>query len=290
VRAYQRADGANPPRNSHHRRTDTANGAINAPEFDRYEFVATDGPAMVSGKADPGSEIDIYQVVEDDGIYSPLGEPIATATADDQGQFQLAWDQPDGVWVSAIASDPLYGTSEPSPVIKVVGTAGTMPDRPTPTPYIASCTPPEPPPEPVPPEPEPPEPITLRIPRNIHFALDRSNISPESANILDQLAAAMKEYPFLTVELQGHTDPRASVAYNQALSERRALSARDYLLRQGIAPERLRILPLGESQRATTGSSRLDYARDRRVEFILIDTRGLDIIFESQESDLQIEP
>lgn len=290
VRAYQQADGPNPPRRSHHRRTDTANAAINAPEFDRYEFGSDAGPAVLSGKADPGSEVDIYQVVEGGGVYSPLSEPIATATADEQGQFQLTWDQPEGAWVSAIASDPLYGTSEPSPVIKVVGTGGTVPDRATPMPYIASCLPPEPPPEPVAQEPPAPEPITLRIPRNIHFALDQSNISPESADILDQLAAAMKEYPFLTVELQGHTDPRASVAYNQALSERRSRAAREYLLRQGIAPERLRILPLGESQRATTGSTRLDYARDRRVEFILEDTRGLDIIFERQESDLQIEP
>ena len=125
--------------------------------------------------------------------------------------------------------------------------------------------------------------------RNIHFALDRSNISPDSAVILDGIAAVLLEYPFLTVELHGHTDPRASVAYNQALSERRALSARDYLIRQGVAPERLRIVPFGESQRIAGGSSRLDYARDRRVEFVFTDTRGLNIIFEDLETDLQLE-
>lgn len=107
--------------------------------------------------------------------------------------------------------------------------------------------------------------------------------------MLDQIAAVLLEYPFLSVEVQGHTDPRASVAYNQALSDRRARAARDYLLRQGVTPERMRIVPLGESQRATTGSSRIDYARDRRVEFIFEDTRGLDIIFERQETDLQPE-
>jgi outer membrane protein OmpA-like peptidoglycan-associated protein len=131
--------------------------------------------------------------------------------------------------------------------------------------------------------------LRLRIQRNIHFALDRSNISPASAEILDNIAAVLLEYPFITVELQGHTDPRASVAYNQALSERRALAARDYLVRRGVAPERLRIVPFGESQRRTTGSSRLDYARDRRVEFVFTDTRGLDIIFEDLETDLQLE-
>ncbi|MGD1942391.1 MAG: OmpA family protein [Leptolyngbyaceae cyanobacterium] len=123
----------------------------------------------------------------------------------------------------------------------------------------------------------------------MHFALDQSNISPASAEILDQIAAAMITYPSLVVELRGHTDPRASDAYNQALSERRALAARDYLVRQGIASERMRIIPLGESQRRTTGSTRLDYARDRRVEFEFSDTQGVEIIFEAVETDLQIE-
>ena len=93
----------------------------------------------------------------------------------------------------------------------------------------------------------------------------------------------------MVVELRGHTDPRASVNYNQALSERRAIAARDYLIRQGIPPERLRILPLGESQRRSQGSTRLDFARDRRVEFVFEDTQGLEIIFENVETDLQLE-
>jgi outer membrane protein OmpA-like peptidoglycan-associated protein len=127
------------------------------------------------------------------------------------------------------------------------------------------------------------------VPRNVHFALDRSNISPTSAAVLDQIAEVLRTYPFLTVELQGHTDPRASDAYNQALGNRRALAVRNYLLRQGIAPERMTIRSFGEMQRRTTGTDVVDFARDRRVEVIFQDTRGLDIIFENQETDLQIE-
>jgi outer membrane protein OmpA-like peptidoglycan-associated protein len=130
----------------------------------------------------------------------------------------------------------------------------------------------------------------LRVLRNVHFALDKSTISPASAAVLDRIAEVLRSYPFLTVELQGHTDPRASDAYNQALGNRRALAVRNYLLRQGIAPERMTIRSLGETQRRTTGSGVVDYARDRRVEIIFKDTRGLDIIFEDQEEDLQIEP
>lgn len=285
---FQRGDGPNPPRDHHHRRAATGNGAINSPEFSQYQFEQTGSGLTLSGKADPGSEVELYRVKEDRGIYSPLSEPLMSTTADADGNFAFAWDSAAGDWLSAIASDPAYGTSEPSPVIGVVGVDGTLPERPTPMPFDASCYPPVITQAP-PPEPEPPAPIVLRVPRNIHFALDQSNISPASAQILDQIAAAMRTYPSLVVELQGHTDPRASDAYNQALSERRSIAARDYLLRQGIAAERMRIVPFGETRRLTDGTTRLDYARDRRVEFIFTDTQGIDIIFEDVESDLQIE-
>lgn len=285
VRAYQAADGPNPPRNSHHRRTDTGNGAINAPQFMAYEFPLEQGEVRLQGTADPGSEVDIYQVVEAGRVYSPLAKPLTTVTADQSGQFATTLTLPAGTRLSAIATDPQYGTSEPAPVATV-----RVADEPIPELALAPISPPscfaaDPPPA----ETTPPAPLQLRVPRNIHFALDRSNISPESANVLDQIAAVLLEYPFIVIELQGHTDPRASVAYNQALSERRALAARNYLLQRGVAPERMRIRPFGESQRATTGSTRLDYARDRRVEVIFEDTRGLDIIFETQETDLQLE-
>ncbi|PSR12507.1 hypothetical protein C8255_26540, partial [filamentous cyanobacterium CCP3] len=84
-------------------------------------------------------------------------------------------------------------------------------------------------------------------------------------------------------------NPRASAAYNLALSERRSLAARNYLVRQGVPPERMRIVPFGETQRRSQGSGRLEYARDRRVEFVFTDLRGLDIIFQDQEADLQLE-
>ena len=286
---FQRGDGPNPPRHHHHRRSDTGNAAINAPEFSQYAFERTGADLALTGTADPGSAVDLYQVKEDDGVYSPLSEPLMTTTADAEGNFSFVWETEDGAWLSAIASDPTYGTSEPSPVINVAATDGTLPERPaTDPPYDATCYPPivqAPPIE----EPPPPMPIRLRVPRNIHFALDESFISPESAQILDQIGAAMRTHPSLVVELQGHTDPRASVAYNQALSERRALAARDYLLRQGIAAERMRIVPFGESRRRSDGNTRLDFARDRRVEFIFTDTQGIDIIFEDVESDLQLE-
>lgn len=285
VSDYQFIDGPNPPRNSGQRRRDSANSAINAPEFDAYVFPVSGGATTVTGYADPGSEIDIYEVsTKPNRHYGNLGSLLTTVAVAEDGTFSAVVDLPEGAEVSAIASDSRYGTSEPSPVAAIGVEPPTLP---APGPYQPVCQDPPLPGEVVQLPPE--DPIILRVPRNVHFALDRSFISAESANIIDQIAAAMVQYPSLTVELQGHTDPRASDAYNQALGERRALSARDYLLQRGVAPERIRIISLGETQTISTVPDVVDYARDRRVEFIFSDARGLDVIFERQESDLQIE-
>lgn len=289
VQEFQRGDGPNPPRNSRHRRAETGNGAINAPVFDAYGFVPNGGVTTVTGTADPNTEVDIYRVREASLAYGPLADWLGTVYVDESGQFEAQFDLPAGSRISAIATDPAYGTSEPAALTTLQAADGSAPALPIPAPDLPDCSPPSPLPPPVSEAAPPPEPLVLEVARNIHFALDRSEISPESAVILDDIAALLLEYDVLTVELQGHTDPRASAAYNLALSERRALAARDYLLRQGVAPERLRILPLGESQRRSQGRTRLDFARDRRVEFIFTDLRGLEIIFVNQEGDLQLE-
>ena len=283
VSDYQFGDGPNPPRNSNQRRKDSANSGINAPEFDAYVFPTNGANVLVTGKADAGSDVDIYQVDNKQRIYGELGELITTVSASEDGTFSTTLEMPEGMQISAIATDARYGSSEPSPVAAV----GSEPPANPRQPYQPVCQDP-PPPEPIVPKVDE-TPITIRIPRNIHFALDRSFISAESANILDQIAQALETYPSLTIELQGHTDPRASNAYNDALGERRALSARDYLLQKGIAPERMRIRSFGESQLISNAPDIVDYARDRRVEFEFFDSRGLDIIYENLEIDLQIE-
>jgi outer membrane protein OmpA-like peptidoglycan-associated protein len=291
---FQVGDGPNPLRNSPNRRKETGNDAIDTPRFVSEEFFMGGSGVTLIGEADPGSTVAVYRVREANATpYGPLNEAIGEVTVSETGQFAVTLDglQP-GDRVSAIATHPNYGTSEPALNATIQPITGRVEPNPEPlVPVTPQCLSQVPPPEPEPePAPEPePEPLILRIPRRVHFALDRATISPESAALLDEIAAALREYPFLTVELVGHTDPRASDAYNQELGRRRALAVRNYLLDSGIAPERLTIRSAGEMQRRTTGSDRIDYARDRRVEFIFQDTRGLDIIFEEPEADLQIE-
>jgi outer membrane protein OmpA-like peptidoglycan-associated protein len=300
---FQIGDGPNPPRNSPNRRKETANSAINAPQFNSTGgtpvFFLEGDTVKLTGIADPGSTVEIYRVIENTTLpYGPLSEPLTRVTTDEQGQFSVTLSgrivKP-GDKISAIATISEYGTSEPArnALVRLTGDTGTVVESVKPQTPAPICTtppaPPAPPTPPTPPTPPPPQPLRLRVPRVIHFALDQSTISPQTARVLDQIAAVMIANPVLIVELQGHTDPRASDAYNLELGNRRALATRNYLLRRGVAPERMTIRSFGERQRRTTGSQRIDYARDRRVEFVFKDVRGIDIIFEEQETDLQLE-
>ncbi len=309
VSDFQRGDGANPKRDSGNRRQDTGNDAINAPEFGARTFAPTGTSVTLQGKSDPGTSVTIYRLgdyqqgknaVYDLG-YGALATPLTTAKVDQKGNFSVEVDNLQvGDAVSAIATDPRYGTSEPA-YASVIGSPGTSPNLAL-TPKVQNiqpvqCTsrpvppaPPTPPPTPPTPPETPPPSIEIKVPRNVHFALDKSFISPASAIVLDRIAQVLKQYPYIVIDIQGHTDPRANVQYNLALGKRRALSVRNYLLRKGISPERMTIQTFGKSQLKVPGSTDIvDYARDRRVEIIFRDIRGIKLIINEQEDDLQIE-
>ncbi len=75
---------------------------------------------------------------------------------------------------------------------------------------------------------------------NIYFDFDKSVIRPDAAQELDKLITLMQEeYPELVIEIGAHTDRRGSNAYNEKLAERRAKATYEYLIENGIAPERI---------------------------------------------------
>jgi OOP family OmpA-OmpF porin len=100
--------------------------------------------------------------------------------------------------------------------------------------------------------------------RDVNFDTGQAVI--KDAKALDEVAAVLKANPKLAVEVQGHTDSTASAETNRKLSEARARAVRDYLLRQGIAPERLRARGLGESQPVAANDTADGRAQNRRVE------------------------
>jgi peptidoglycan-associated lipoprotein len=88
------------------------------------------------------------------------------------------------------------------------------------------------------------KPIVLE---NILYDFDKDVIKPESEPDLQVVYELMTEYPDMVIELGSHTDNRGNDAYNKDLSQRRAESARRWLMRKGIARERINAVGYGES-------------------------------------------
>ncbi|NRT11585.1 OmpA family protein [Flavobacterium sp. 14A] len=108
----------------------------------------------------------------------------------------------------------------------------------------------------------------------IYFDLDRSFIRPDAALELERVLTIMQKYPLIKISLGSHTDSRAADAYNWALSNRRAKSSKDWLVKAGIDPSRLTARGYGETELVNTCSngvscSEFDHQLNRRTEFVI---------------------
>lgn len=70
--------------------------------------------------------------------------------------------------------------------------------------------------------------------QDIHFAFDRYDITPEQQAVLQADAQWLKTHPNSIITIEGHADERGGIAHNVALSDRRAIAARDALLAMGV--------------------------------------------------------
>jgi outer membrane protein OmpA-like peptidoglycan-associated protein len=96
-------------------------------------------------------------------------------------------------------------------------------------------------------------------------------IAPSSFPILDAVAETMLGNPDIQlVELQGHTDERGDDAANLALSDRRAMAVRDYLIAKDVAAQRLVAQGYGETQPIDRRHTPTAWARNRRVDFLIL--------------------
>ncbi|MEL6812129.1 MAG: OmpA family protein [Bacteroidota bacterium] len=110
---------------------------------------------------------------------------------------------------------------------------------------------------------------------NLYFDLDKHNIRPDAAAELEKIVRVMTEYPSIVLKIESHTDSRGSDLYNEALSDRRAKSTRDYLISRGIASERIEsAIGYGEKRLLNECRNRVKCSNEkhdinRRSEFII---------------------
>ena len=88
----------------------------------------------------------------------------------------------------------------------------------------------------------------------------------KDTRMLDQAVEILVRNPGISGEIQGHTDSSGAAVYNMELSLRRAHAVRDYMIRTGIAPERLRVKGYGEERPVATNETAEGRAQNRRVE------------------------
>ena len=103
---------------------------------------------------------------------------------------------------------------------------------------------------------------------NIYYDLDKADIREDAALELDKLVIILEDNPNISIELSSHTDDRASVEYNQDLSQRRAESAVSYILSRGIDINRISAKGYGESQLIIQNAkTEEEHQVNRRTEF-----------------------
>jgi len=110
---------------------------------------------------------------------------------------------------------------------------------------------------------------------SIYYDLNKADIRPDAAEELDKIVQFLTNNPQMNLELGAHTDARASTAYNLKLSQRRAESAVNYIIRRGITKDRIKPKGYGESQLINECSDGVEcpeemHQQNRRTEFKII--------------------
>ncbi len=103
-----------------------------------------------------------------------------------------------------------------------------------------------------------------------HFKSGSLKISASDKPTLDQVIEILKQYPQYKVRVEGHTDSVGRAESNLKLSEKRAKSVFDYLVKNGIASERLKCLGFGETKPISSNKTAGGRAKNRRVEFVIL--------------------
>ncbi len=106
---------------------------------------------------------------------------------------------------------------------------------------------------------------------NIYFNLNEAKLQAESETELFKLHNLLEMNPNFIIEIHGHTDNTGSDEYNLQLSEERAKSVVNYLIENGISEERLSYKGFGRSKPLTDNKSEEGKAKNRRVEFVIIE-------------------
>ena len=102
------------------------------------------------------------------------------------------------------------------------------------------------------------------VPDRVFFATNESVLTTASRDTLRKQATWLRANSEITVVLEGHADERGTREYNLALGERRANSAKDYLMTYGVSASRISVISYGKERPVDAGSNPLSWSKNRR--------------------------
>jgi len=140
---------------------------------------------------------------------------------------------------------------------------------PPPAPPQETAPPPAPTPPPPPAEPAPAPGVKSEDFQPALFDYDSYSLRDDARSALDKNAKLLRDNAALSITIEGHCDERGTVEYNQALGERRAQAARDYLVAQGINASRINVISYGKERPFATGSDEASWQQNRRAHFVV---------------------
>ena len=102
------------------------------------------------------------------------------------------------------------------------------------------------------------------VPDRVFFATNKSNLTTAARETLRKQAKFLRKNKSLNVTVEGHADERGTREYNLALGERRANTAKDYLMTYGISGKRISVISYGKEKPVNTASTPLAWSQNRR--------------------------
>ena len=102
------------------------------------------------------------------------------------------------------------------------------------------------------------------VPDRVFFATNKSKLTTASRDTLRKQATWLRKNKNITITIEGHADERGTREYNLALGERRANSAKDYLMTYGVSGKRISVISYGKERPVDSGSNPLAWSKNRR--------------------------
>jgi peptidoglycan-associated lipoprotein len=102
----------------------------------------------------------------------------------------------------------------------------------------------------------------------IYFDFDKSFIRDDARPVMQANAEWLKAHPKVNVRIEGHGDERGTIEYNQALGQRRAASAKKYLVDTGVSSGRISLLSYGKEKPACTDHDETCWQKNRRDDLV----------------------